>query len=752
MMKIYLKITIYAFFLMLLLPVKADKLILSNDGKTGYTILISQQPLSTEVKAAKELRHYLKKITGVEFPVINEIGNGRRSKGKVISIGKTIWALQTMPKELNVNLGDAGYCIATKNGDLFLFGNKRRGTLNAVYAFLEDDLGCRWYNYRVERIPHNPELAIEVKNRSSVPAFPSIRDPLNDSSNHVRWALRNRTEPLYLKIPAELGGRKVVYTTPWYAHTYNKIAPKKLFATHPEYFAMKANGKRNPEQRCPSNPGFQQLAVKFALDELRKKPDCNYVMIGSCDNYNFCHCPKCITTEKRGGARSTAHMELVNKVAAAVAKKFPKARVATLAYHATGMSPKNIKFHPNVVIWLCTDSLASEIRQKPIYTDKNFVKRLEGWKKTAPEIHIWDYHATFLNYMRYDTTFYSMTENLRYYAKNGIKGVQLQGALASSGEREGLRAWVLAKLMWNPQLDTLELIKDYCYGVFGRAGESIYPFYVQLYNLGKSGKRLGHDEDNVRKAGVAAFEQAYAALAISGNDPKTKKLLDIEVLPIRILQLEHLTGLIEQQAGNLKATAKLRKKFDRLYSQIESTVKREKIRFYGENRPMKSFLAKLRLWDFKKFPRKLPCNGILISAVHAKISWLSGPSFVADSKAGSGASMILPHTWAQFPIRWYNSYYPFLKKDGTFRIAIRCKVDSAKDDKEVLSVGYYHPKRGFMTFRKIKGAELSKEYRWIDCGTFKRPGGFGYLFVYTQAPNVAKNIRLDALELIPVKN
>ncbi len=747
----YTKLTLLLLCAMTLLSLRAEELKLSSNGTTSYTILLPENPLPTDVKASEELRDYLKKITDVEFPVSSS------ANGKVISIGKTALAEQVRPQGWTAKLGDDGYGIAVKNGNLFLFGGPGRGALNAVYAFLEDDLGCHWFSPKVERIPHKSELTVDINNCTSVPAFPHIRDSLNGCAHNTDWALRNRTDQLYLKIPKELGGHHVNYTTPWYAHTYDLIAPRNLFKSHPEYFAMNANGTRNPGQRCPLNPGFQQRAINWALNELRKKPDCNYVMVGICDTTAYCHCPKCTAAIKRGGSKSTPAMKLLNKVAGEVAKEFPKARVSTLAYWATGLPPKKIKFHPNVVIWLCTDCLAAEIRHKPIYTSKRFVERMNAWKKIAPEIHIWDYHCTFHNYLHYDTTLYSMTENLRYYAKNGVKGVQLQGDTTVGGERETLRAWVLAKLMWNPQLDPLKLMKEYCEGVFGRAaGKEIFKFYRQIYFMGKSGKtpanpRAVKEPEMLRIAGLAAFNKAYAALKRNGNDPELKKLLDLEALPVIILQLEYLTGRIEQSAGNPAAVAGLRKQFDKLYAKFEATTKREGIRFFREGGHMDLLLAKLKLWDFKKHPRKLPKDGILISADHGRIIWNSGPSFRKDPESGSGVSLRLPYTRAEYPVRWNDTDYPFLKRDGKYHISIRIKADSAKADKDAIAVGYFHKKRGFVTFHKIKGSELKKDYTWIDCGTFSRPGGFGNLYVYTISPDAAKNVRLDALELIPVK-
>ena len=47
--------------------------------------------------------------------------------------------------QAKVDLSEEGYAIAVKDGSLYIFGGRLRGAIYGVYAFLEEDLGCRWY-------------------------------------------------------------------------------------------------------------------------------------------------------------------------------------------------------------------------------------------------------------------------------------------------------------------------------------------------------------------------------------------------------------------------------------------------------------------------------------------------------------------------------------------------------------------------------------------------------------------------------
>ena len=111
-------------------------------------------------------------------------------KGKVISIGGTnLFAASGITKP---ELADEGYAIDEKDGNLFLLGGATRGPINAVYALLEEDLGCRWYSRFSQTIPNMPTLKFRPAKRSYVPVL-EIRDPFYWEAFDGTWSLRNRT-------------------------------------------------------------------------------------------------------------------------------------------------------------------------------------------------------------------------------------------------------------------------------------------------------------------------------------------------------------------------------------------------------------------------------------------------------------------------------------------------------------------------------------------------------------------------------
>jgi len=152
------------------------ELTLASGRRTDYTILIPSKPTTQDRKAAEDLALWLGKVTGAEFPIVSE-GRGYRPTGREISIGRTLVLNKALLPDASADLGNEGYAIAVKGKTLFLFGGETRGPINAVYALLEEDLGCRWYDRNSEAtIPRITNLKFRPVPRRFVPIL-EIRHP-----------------------------------------------------------------------------------------------------------------------------------------------------------------------------------------------------------------------------------------------------------------------------------------------------------------------------------------------------------------------------------------------------------------------------------------------------------------------------------------------------------------------------------------------------------------------------------------------
>ena len=63
-------------------------------------------------------------------------------------------------------------------------------------------------------------------------------------------------------------------------------------------------------------------------------------------------------------------------------------------------------------------------------------------------------------------------------------------AFTGLAPNQRIRAWILAKLLWNPDLDVDALAHEYCDSVFGPAADEYYAYFEMIQAAGKAGKTI----------------------------------------------------------------------------------------------------------------------------------------------------------------------------------------------------------------------------------------------------------------------
>jgi hypothetical protein len=132
----------------------AGEIALAIGGNTDYVIFIPESPTTQEQKAAEELQQWLGEMTGADYAIVSD---GTEPIPHEISVGRTSRLAAANLAVAKQNLGDEGCAIALKNQRLFLIGGKKRGPIYAAIAFMEEDLGLRWYTAEVSRVPRRPK-------------------------------------------------------------------------------------------------------------------------------------------------------------------------------------------------------------------------------------------------------------------------------------------------------------------------------------------------------------------------------------------------------------------------------------------------------------------------------------------------------------------------------------------------------------------------------------------------------------------
>ncbi|MBQ2915423.1 MAG: DUF4838 domain-containing protein [Clostridia bacterium] len=478
----------------------SDVLNLVVDGVSDYVIVRGENAYISEVTASTELQKYLKQISGVEIPIITD---STAPVEKEIVVGKTN---READGEFNRDeLGDDGLVIKSNGKKLFLVGGEQRGTLYAVYEFLEAYLGCRFYTNTIEKIPELKTISIEqIAEDKQIPKI-QFRDlGWGDYSWHENIVVKRKLNTSFwcTAVSEEKG---LTYRMGLAGHTSEYLMPPtEFFAEHPEYYAMNAKGERvggtsetaagNNSQLCMSNPDVIRIITERVRQCIKDNPHAQVFQIGQNDNQNYCHCDECMKIyEEEGGALSGTLIRLVNAVANDIAEDYPDVYIMTYAYQYTRSAPVTPPAD-NVLIFLCSiescyshpiykDCVASKNATYADGSNNTFAEDLIGWGKICNNIWIYDYTTNYGNWAMTFPNFHVLRDNIQFYVDNGTSGVIPQGNHRSTSvEFSELRCYLISKLLWNPYMSEEEFfahMDDFLTGVYGEGGKFIRE-YIEL--------------------------------------------------------------------------------------------------------------------------------------------------------------------------------------------------------------------------------------------------------------------------------
>lgn len=474
---------------------KANEILLADAGRSPYQIVIAiQAPPSTRY-AAEELQRFLEKITNVRLPIVPETA---AAQDREILVGRSSRLDSLGLTGELAALGKEGYLLRTVGTRLVIAGGEPRGTLYGVYGLLEDHLGCRWFTPEIDRIPKQAQLALPAIAERRVPVF-EYRETYTWESFDGDWMARNRLNgaggrgrllekqgirPPVPELQAKHGG-SIRFGFGFFVHTMEKIVPAKTyFAAHPEYFAL-WKGKRDPNQVCSSHPEVVRLCTEGILDGMRKQPEATVFSLSQNDNQRYCQCEACSTIRQTEGTHMGPLLHLVNRVAKATEREFPDKLVETLAYQWSRQAPKTIRPRHNVVIRLCDIEccFAHPLNSGCNPRNTAFVEDLRAWSKVCDRLWIWDYTTNYANYLLPMPNKRLLDDNIRLFAANHAAGVFEQGTYDTpDSEMVALKAYLIAKFLWNPQYDEKLATREFLEAYYGPAAPIIQSYLDLIHD------------------------------------------------------------------------------------------------------------------------------------------------------------------------------------------------------------------------------------------------------------------------------
>ena len=391
--------------------------------------------------------------------------------------------------ELDEKLPAEEWRIRSVPGGVRLSGGSPRGVLYAVYHYLEDVCGVRWWSYWEEDVPARSALPVKGLSLSGKPAFSfrsiyslyardkgafAAKMRLNDDANSLG------------RLAPEFGG-ELFFGKPGFVHTFYAYSPGALFDTHPEWFSL-MKGKRfkgkgsgsDSSQRCLSNQAlrahFKQQLRKFIAEseaDAKKKGIAAPVIydISQNDGSHWCECDACREIIRREGALSGLLIDFINDIARDLASYRPDLVINTLAYNKTEAAPKKIRPEKNVMVTLCNMRGNTLVPADPV-TNPNFYKTLADWSRIGKKLRIWDYNINYheFNELAYPSE-YAYQGNLKLYRKMGADFIFAEFESPNYSDVREYKMYLWMKLMEDPDQDFAALRRKFADGYYGKAGK-----------------------------------------------------------------------------------------------------------------------------------------------------------------------------------------------------------------------------------------------------------------------------------------
>ncbi|MEW6027095.1 MAG: DUF4838 domain-containing protein [Planctomycetota bacterium] len=486
-MKPLLKYSLLFVFIFLILgcntgQIKPDKksLDIAKDGKSDYVIVIANNASQSEKYAADELHNFLKEISGADIPVVTD--NQAIQKYEII-LGSNNHLNKLNAKIDFARLGNEGFTIQTSGKHLIIAGGRLRGSMYGVYEFLESYLGCRWFSSKVSKIPKQPTIKIPAINNTQIPVFEYREDFYTDTFD-ADWSARNKMNSSTARLDAQRGC-KITYH-PSLGHTfYTLVPPEKYFSEHPEYFSEK-NGKRFYEggQLCLTNPDTVKICIQKVKEWIKEKPEANILVVSQNDWAGWCECADCKALDEQEGSHSGTIINFVNQIAQAIEKDYPDKAIDTFAYQYGRKPPRTIKPRPNVIVRLCSIECCFAHPLATCPENASFLADLKDWSGICNRLYVWDYVTNFAHYVMPFPNFAVLKPNIQLFAKNHVKGVFEEGNYSPGGcgEFAELRAYVLAKLLWNPDYDSDKAVAEFMDAYYGASAPPIRKYFDLIHS------------------------------------------------------------------------------------------------------------------------------------------------------------------------------------------------------------------------------------------------------------------------------
>jgi hypothetical protein len=487
-------------------------------------VMVAGHADRVEQFAAAELARYLTRIGGDTVPL------GEAGAGHTLFVGLEAPGLKRRPAQRAsgalAGLDADSFLLRTVPGGLLLAGASPRGTLYAVYAYLEE-LGVRWYHpgEAFELVPRGP-IGLAGYDRLESPDFPDrcltlAYQRIDDYVAWIDFAAKQRLNTVFFH---DYGG--------WWAGQRERLWPEmqrrglelqlgghylygfrseELFERHPEWF-REQDGRRTPESNlCVSSRDGLAHWTSQAVSLVREKMmEADSFHIWPDDGGAWCQCSHC-----RELSPADQSLILGNAFANGIRQLKPRARVAFLAYGETMTpAPAKAKPAPGVFLLLAPRARCYGHALTDPTCEKNlqFREAMEAQIAALPgaDVEVFEYYTDQVRFPTIPNLARIIPADLRYYRRIGARNVGPLTVKLIGFRALPVNLLVYARCEWDLDADPRALIADLCRRYFG--GTQMVSYYEALADAYGRFVPYFHFEGTELEL-VDVYDRAYEALA-----------------------------------------------------------------------------------------------------------------------------------------------------------------------------------------------------------------------------------------------
>ena len=553
-----------------------------RDGQPAAVIVLASSSKEDRVlrQAAEELQYHIKLLTGVELAIREDYGArdapvgpaNRICLGKRLLPGKrTPWFVDGVWRErlatTDGNCGKDGFAIRQdpeNPAHLHVFGTTSKGTMNGVFALLENNTDIIWARpdeaIGTVFTPTPGDLTfVWGKDFVSAPST-RARGWNSGGGKGLLWTARNGGNLFNgggggdISNVNDIKGRYGVYRQRHvFGHTLHFFMAG---SDDPDIFAKDERGQRLPAPKgwgnnpCFTSPKALDVFVSNLVACARMAPagtDKIYAAIE--DSWELCRCPRCLAPirladgtwldKEADNFRSTQFWTFYNKAAERLAREVPGMTLINLAYFFTAPPPA-CAIRPDV-----NPEFAPYVRSNdkaPIFAPENAVwmKRLIGWSRLSKEVETYDYYGLGLAFPRPLAEVRAWDFAVMNPFVVGMTSENNTMADTKPQEKaiwdvSALEQWVLLRLCWDPTQDVEKLRKHFIRRAYREAApavERVYGLIREEWYKSPRASTLGDDPIDltklllVSKGHVGAISNLLDAAVASAVHPKAKVLTE----------------------------------------------------------------------------------------------------------------------------------------------------------------------------------------------------------------------------------